>query len=311
MAVVLHLVTYGSLAVFLLAVALRFLRISRYPPHLRWELYPVPHEGKRAAHGGSVLEELDWWEQPRHRSRLTEWKYMLEEMLLLKALYEHNRKLWLRSFPFHAGLYLVAGFTGLLVIGALLELAGVAVGPEGGTFGAFLGMATLVVGAVGLTLACLGGIGLLHLRLADRELTPYTYPADILNLLFLVGTMGLALVTWRVADPHFGLLRGYLGSLLAFDLAAPTGSSLVSWTVLLASLLLAYIPLTHMSHFFIKWFTWHQIRWDDEPNVKGGRIDAMIQKALQYPVSWSADHVRGDGRKTWADVAAEEVKPRE
>jgi hypothetical protein len=71
---------------------------------------------------------------------------------------------------------------------------------------------------------------------------------------------------------------------------------------------LAYIPLTHMSHFFVKWFTWDKIRWDDEPNVKGGRIEKMVEQALMYPVSWSADHIRGNGKKTWADVATEEWK---
>jgi hypothetical protein len=63
-----------------------------------------------------------------------------------------------------------------------------------------------------------------------------------------------------------------------------------------------------MSHFFVKWFTWHKIRWDDEANVKGGRIEAMIQQALTSPVSWSADHVHGDGKKTWAQVAMEEIE---
>ena len=82
----------------------------------------------------------------------------------------------------------------------------------------------------------------------------------------------------------------------------------MSASVLTLSLLVAYIPLTHMSHFFVKWFTWHKIRWDDEPNVKGGRIEILIQNALQSPVSWSADHVNADGRKTWADIATEEIE---
>ncbi len=79
-------------------------------------------------------------------------------------------------------------------------------------------------------------------------------------------------------------------------------------TVISASVLLAYIPLTHMSHFFVKWFTWHKIRWDDEPNVRGGRIEKLIEAALQYPVTWSGEHIQGDGKRTWADVATEEMK---
>jgi len=28
---------------------------------------------------------------------------------------------------------------------------------------------------------------------------------------------------------------------------------------------------------------------------------------LQYPISWSADHIAGDGKKTWAEAATEEM----
>jgi hypothetical protein len=42
-------------------------------------------------------------------------------------------------------------------------------------------------------------------------------------------------------------------------------------------------------------------------------MEGKIGKVLQYPVSWSAAHIRGDGKKTWADVATsgvEENKPK-
>ncbi len=74
--------------------------------------------------------------------------------------------------------------------------------------------------------------------------------------------------------------------------------------VVMGSLLVAYIPLTHMSHFFTKWFMYHDIRWSDEPNVvRGGPIERKLLKSLNYPVSWSAAHIGGDGKKNWVDVA--------
>ena len=118
MDVIIHLVTYLALLVFAVAVAVRFFRIQNYPIHLRWEIYPVPHEGKRSEHGGSRMEDVDWWEKPIHVSKITEIKFMLQEMIFIKALFEHNRKLWYRSFPFHFGLYLLGGFAGLLALGA-------------------------------------------------------------------------------------------------------------------------------------------------------------------------------------------------
>jgi len=307
MEMLLHLLTYVSLLVFLIAVAARYHRIQKYPLHLRWEIYPVPHEGKRAAYGGSRLEEVDWWTKNHAPSRLTELKFMLPEMIFIKALYEHNRKLWYRSFPFHFGLYLLAAFAGLLVLGAVLEQAAIPVKANAGGFGGVLAVVTLVVGVLGLVLGLLGGLGLLLLRLTDDDLKPYTNFSHLFNLLFLIVSLALLAVAWIGADRDFSLLRGYVSSLLTFNLSASTGSGVLNLAVLMLSLLVAYVPLTHMSHFFVKWFTWHKIRWDDEPNVKGGRIEVMIQKALQSPVSWSGEHIHADGKKNWADIATEEI----
>jgi hypothetical protein len=120
----------------------------------------------------------------------------------------------------------------------------------------------------------------------------------------------LGLAVWLTLDPGFDLCRALVRDLLTFRVSSPTGAVLLDWTVLAAALLLAYIPLTHMSHFFVKWFTWHQLRWDDSANVRGGRIEVMIQQALAYPVSWSAEHIAGEGKKTWAQVATEQEAKR-
>lgn len=215
--------------------------------------------------------------------------------------------LWYRSFPFHFGLYICSGFIGLLILGSIVILAGGTVGPEGGALGSLVHVITVTVGIAGVTLALIGSIGLLHMRLTDIDLKPYTNRSHIFNLLLFVIVMILHLVLIFTYKDYFLTLRGYIVSLITFNISFGINNTLLSVAVLFSVLLLAYIPLTHMSHFFIKWFTWHKIRWDDEPNVKGGRIDRMIQKALQYPVSWLAEHIGADGKKTWADIAAEEV----
>ncbi len=33
----------------------------------------------------------------------------------------------------------------------------------------------------------------------------------------------------------------------------------------LAALLIAYIPITHMAHFVVKYFAYHKVRWDRHP----------------------------------------------
>ncbi len=71
------------------------------------------------------------------------------------------------------------------------------------------------------------------------------------------------------------------------------------------SLLLAYIPLTHMSHFVGKYFAYHAIRWNDTPNLAGGDQEETIRLLLSQPVSWAAPHIKGDGKKTWGEVCTE------
>ena len=90
--------------------------------HVRWELYPVAHEGKRAHYGGSYLEESEWWKKKREVSLWGELKVMVPEIVFLVALKEHNSRLWSRSFPFHFGLYLVGACTALMMLSGLLGL---------------------------------------------------------------------------------------------------------------------------------------------------------------------------------------------
>jgi nitrate reductase gamma subunit len=72
----------------------------------------------------------------------------------------------------------------------------------------------------------------------------------------------------------------------------------------LAALLIAYIPLTHMSHFIAKYFTYHSVRWDDAANPRGGKLEARLAEYLTYRPTRSAPHVGADGVRTWAQVAA-------
>ncbi len=308
-AVLLHLIVYAALAVFVLVVAVRFFKIQKMPMHLRWELYPVGHEaGDKARYGGSMLEEIDWWTKPKETSLFNELRAMIPEMILLVALFENNKKLWLVSFPFHFGLYILSGMAGLIGFGAILELCGVTVGAEASSIGYAVYLLTQIAAWCGLTLATLGAFGLLLRRLFDPELKDYTPPSAIFNLLFFLVVFAVAWLVFLTVDPQFVQTREFVQSLLTFNLNAPVGSSLLGLEILLAVLLIAYIPMTHMSHFFIKWFTYHKIRWDDEPNMVGSAIEKKIIEQVQYPVTWAAPHLKADGKKNWVDIATEEME---
>jgi len=304
-----YIVAYLGVAVFLIAVLARFAMWVRMPIHVRWELYPVAHEGKRARHGGSYLEEGEWWTKKREVSKLSEAKAMAAEIVFLVAVKEHNPRLWTRTFPFHFGLYLIIACTAALVLGGALS----ALAPKvlEGAFGDLLGYAIIGLGYAGMVLGLVGSLGLLARRLGDREIKDYTTGADIFNLLFFIVAFGCALVTAVVVDPDFAIISGFVTNLVTGKLEALPGSgvelALPAATIVLLSLLLAYIPLTHMSHFVGKYFAYHSIRWNDTPNLAGGPEEKKIHAVLTQPVSWAAPHVRSDGKKNWVEVATEDM----
>jgi nitrate reductase gamma subunit len=77
--------------------------------------------------------------------------------------------------------------------------------------------------------------------------------------------------------------------------------------VAVALVFLAYLPFSQMMHFVAKYFTYHQVRWDDRPLEPGGAIEREVTELLQQPVTWAAPHVGADGKKNWVDIATEEV----
>ncbi len=305
-----HIVAYIGLGVFLIACVVRVITWLKMPMHVRWELYPVAHEpGPKARYGGSYLEETHWWKRDRETSLVGELKAMVPEILFLVALREHNPKLWIRSFPFHFGLYMVIGATALMMVAGVLG----AVAPGAvAAVAAPLHWLVLLLAVGGLALSWLGALGLLQRRLFDPELRDFTAPADIFNLVFFLITFGLVLVHFGVADRDLSRTTGFVQGLVTFEPVALTGTpaqiGFTSAAIIMMALLVAYIPLTHMAHFIGKYFAYHAIRWNDEPNLKGGDQEAAIGELLTQPVTWNADHIKGEGKKTWLDLATEDMK---
>jgi nitrate reductase gamma subunit len=309
MSLIPYLLAYAGIVVFVVAVIARIRMFARMPMHLRWELYPVPHEASRAAHGGSYLEEVDWWLKPREVSKVAELKAMGTEILFLEALHKHNRPMWRSSFPFHFGLYLVIAATALMGVGSVLaHLAG---GFAASGFGSLWHAAVVLTGAVGLAISIYGALGLLRRRLTSPDLKDYTTAADVFNLAFFVVAFGCAFVTFALFDRGFTLVSSFIHNLvtLRFEpVASGPAGLMVGLSVGLLAVLLAYIPLTHMSHFVGKYFAYHSVRWNDEPNLKGGKQEGPIVANLMQKVTWAAPHIQSDGEKNWVEVATMDVK---
>jgi nitrate reductase gamma subunit len=296
----LYVILYAAGLIFIIACAVRAVEYARLPLHLRWELYPVPHEEKeRARHGGSYFEAPEWWKKPASVNRLGELKAMLEEILLLKGLWEYKRKLWYRSYAFHLGLYFLITSAATLLAGALLSFAA----PQwwAGTIGLIVHFAYMAAGFVGAVLAFLGAIALLISRLKDPDLKPYTTPGDIFNLAFFMVTIGFLALGYFLRGQSLGALELTRG-IVTFDTSLQVPVFLLIG-LLLGAVLTVYIPMTHMAHFIGKYFTYHAVRWDDRPNFDGTRLERKVAEYLTYRPTWAAPHVGADGAKSWADLA--------
>ncbi len=308
-----YLLSYLCIAVFILATAYLLYRQVTLPVHVRWELYPVQHEpAAKAAYGGSYLEEVNWWEHKQAKSLFNEIRYMGPEILLLRGLWKENRTLWRVSFPFHFGLYLMIATFGLLILHGMVALGSDPPAAPGGAIKSFLASLILVTGWTGLVLGTIGSLGLLTRRWTDPELRNYSSLSDYFNLLFILLFFFSALAAAVFTDPFLEGARAYAFGLLTGGLPlngyTPAQSIAGGAAILSASLLAAYIPLTHMSHMFMKYFLYHRVKWDDAPNLRGGRIEAAVRENLELRPTWKAKHVEADGRKSWRDIASSAPK---
>lgn len=298
---VLSIFAYLSVLIFLAAVIYRIVRIIATPVHLRWELYPVPHEsGGKAKYGGSYLEESNWWTKPTSGSKIGELRVMIPEILLLKGIWEHNRGLWFWSWGFHFGLYLAAAAAFLIVATAIIGPS-TAIGEIGISIAGTICLIGYILGAVG----CLG---MLVKRLTDHKLKPFTSSGTIFNLLFILAIFATGLFAISQSgsfDFITRIQRIIIGFVLFKGDIVPKTAAFAHVTVTL--LFLVYMPFTHMAHFVLKYFTYHDVRWNDQPNLKGSKLEQKIVEALKYKPTWAAKHIKADGKKNWVDIATEEV----
>jgi nitrate reductase gamma subunit len=123
---------------------------------------------------------------------------------------------------------------------------------------------------------------------------------DYFNLILLFGVFASGLLVWATEDITYGALHGFFTDLISFKGSAPVSTGFAVHMVLAAAFLI-YLPFTHMTHFVGKYFTYHKVRWEDHPNVKGSELEKRINEALGYRINWSAPHIKSGG--TWAEAA--------
>jgi len=305
----LQLLMYAALVVFIVGIAYKAIKIARMPIHLRWDLYPIPHEKGKSDYGGSYFEEVDWWTKPAEVSISGELKEMGKEIFFIQSMYHNNRSLWSFSFPFHVGLYLSIVFVLLVYFGAILELVGVAVaGDSSNVIAKLVYYLTPVFGLAGALLASIGILGLLLSRIFRTDMRLSSVRADYFNLVLLLGVFVTSVIAWATVDASFAGMRSFIQSLISFQPMAPL-PAIVAVHIVLSAIFLIWLPFTHMTHFVGKYFTYHKVRWEDHPNIKGSKLESAVTDALGFRINWSAPHIKTGA--TWAEAATEDAASEE
>ncbi|MEA4901556.1 nitrate reductase gamma subunit [Desulfitobacterium sp.] len=287
------LVIYAIITIllFLVLSANKAKYFAQMPLHGRQDLYPIPKE-KGHEYGGSYYEQVGWWKKPRETSASTELADMLKEMLFIKKLFDNQRPFWWLSYALHLGIYCIMGWTVLLLIGAITELAGGNVAASGSIWGMLLFYVTPLFGWVGLILAAFGSASLFIRRLVDSTLKKHTTPQEYFNLLLLFAVVVTGIAVWG----NNASLSGALGGMKnVISLKPLNASPLLTLHIVLLGIMYIYIPLSKMSHYVGKYFTFHKVIWENEPNLPGGKIEEQMKKAAHNKPqhSWSAPHIKG------------------
>ena len=282
----------------------RSIKYALMPVHLRWELYPIPHEEGRK-YGGSYLEEKEWWTKPRRKSVIRDVLFIVKDYLFFVQYFKRARDYWSVLYVWHVGFYLIVAFHGLVAVGALAMIGGVDIAGNAANNGVqFLYYLTLVTGIAGFSFGCLGSIGVLVKRLVDPDLRLYATIKNYFSYIFYFTVFLSGIISWAVFDPTMTGYREFYHSVFTFESITPD-AALVAHIVLFAMFLI-YMPSTAAMHYATKFFAFFAIRWNDSPNIRGSKTERKIQELLKQPVTWSAPHIQTG--KDWGEIATNPIE---
>lgn len=204
---------YITAFLLIIGVVYRSIRWTKSPQALGWEIFPVPESA------GARIGIL------------------AKEVLTQHALWEHNRRMWPSAFILHWGLYLVA-------LWAILALIGI----QGAPIVGMIASAGILIGSI-----------LTFVVRVSTELRRITAFVEYFNIIFLVviSVLGLTTNFFTVINQE------YLLSLLTLSPKTAVFSGNTMWTLFLVQLFLIYMPYTRMAHFFAKYFTWDMVKWEE------------------------------------------------
>jgi nitrate reductase gamma subunit len=280
---VLQIVPLVSFIVFVTLFLLRIMRMSRFPFHLRWEIYPIPGRNGYQAD----MKDLEGQRQSGYRRHLQEIKYMASEILLFRTHYRRKRDYWYLVYPLHLSMYLFLAWSFMIGAGSLLSIAGVTVSSQSRGWGRILFYATVFAGGASFSMGLVSSAGLLVKRVIQKDLRFCTTPVIYFNLLFALAICATGFINWFWFDTSFSIFREYVEHIAQFD-SGPASNPVMTVHILLLSLFMIYLPLSRMMHFVAKYFIFHKVLWESERGTPETSSETDVRQRV---VTWSAPHI--------------------
>ena len=268
---------YGSGLFFIIASIIVIIRHINSPLHLHWEL----------SKGSSVYELPEYWTKVR-RSFINKLMSIALDILLLRGYYQRNRSFWYWLITFHSGLYL------LIVWHIWLFAGSVTLSTEASPLWA------IVFGYAATGMIFLGSAGILVKRILNKELRAYYPPIHYVKWAFVIITLAGGFYAVLVYfDGNIAGVLAYVRDQLSFEMEHKINAPVVtSLHLLFVFPWLIYLPFSHTLRVFFRYY--HELRWDDKPNLAGSDVARNISKLLDQPVTWSAPHIQSG--KTWSEI---------
>lgn len=301
MDVILAVLTYFGYIFVTAMYSVKAVKFLRLPRHLRWELYPVMHEEKYR-YGGSYFEEMDWIGRTRRKGWLRSTLYLLKEYFTLGEYFKRHKSYWLALYPWHIGFILIISFHIFTFFAAVAMLLGLPVSGDSPVLaGKMFYYIVLLVGLVSFISGLLGSIGIIIKRLVDYDLRSYATPQNYITYLFCLVVFLSGLYAWAFVDPTFSEYREFWVGLITLKPIVVAPGAAVH--IILFDLFLIYLPFTRSMHYVTRFFAFFLIRWDDEPNLRGSKIERELMELFGHKVTWAAPHIKSG--KTWGEQVTE------
>ncbi|MDI6725696.1 MAG: respiratory nitrate reductase subunit gamma [Smithellaceae bacterium] len=305
MGTLLIVLTYAAYLFIIVMYSIKARAWLQMPRHMRWDLYPVIHE-ENYRYGGSYYEQQEWWNKPRHKNLWRSLFYALKDNFYMGEYFKKNRWYWAFLFSWHLGFIFIITFHILCFFGALAMHLGLDVSAASQQLGGrFIYLVLLFTGGFAFISGTLGSMGMSLIRSLDPGLRSYATPFNYFNYFFFFLVSASGLYDWLFVDPTLTDYRTYWLGLLTFTPAALHPATILH--IILFDLFLIYLPFTRSLHYITRIFAYFFIRWDDEPNLPGSKLEGQIGELLGKKVSWEGKHIPAG--KTWAEAATESGLP--